>query len=152
MLKLLKPSEDIEELEIGRHFSSEAMATNPKNHCVPILDVLLLPGVQDQVFLVMPLLYENELPPFETIGEVIDFFRQIFEVMVWSLRQFTRTEFHVIRVCILCTKIISRIGIQISYYSDRLLIGACAGIVSIITSWLMHHRSTILRLIHLLVT
>ncbi|RDB25449.1 hypothetical protein Hypma_007495 [Hypsizygus marmoreus] len=27
----------------------------------------------------MPLLYDNEIPPFETIGEVVEFFRQIFE-------------------------------------------------------------------------
>jgi hypothetical protein len=28
----------------------------------------------------MPLLYEVECPPFETVGEVVEFFRQIFEV------------------------------------------------------------------------
>jgi hypothetical protein len=92
MLKRLKPSEDHNELEMGRYFSSEAMATNPKNHCVPILDVLQVPGEPDEVLLVMPLLYENELPPFETIGEVVDFFRQIFEVTIWPFLQFTGTD------------------------------------------------------------
>ena len=68
------------EAEIGEYLSSPSLASDPTNHCVPIYEVLRVPDVKDRVILVMPLLRPFEEPPFETIGEAIDFFQQVLEV------------------------------------------------------------------------
>jgi len=82
MLKLIKKSVHPYEAEIGTFFSSEPLAANPRNHCVPILEVLQIPDDEDELFLVMPLLREHDDPRFDTIGEVVEFFRQIVVVSV----------------------------------------------------------------------
>jgi len=79
MLKQVILSEVPLEADMAKLFSSEKFSSNPRNHCIPVYDVLQVPDDNDTVLLVMPLLYDNENPPFETIGEVMDFFRQIFE-------------------------------------------------------------------------
>jgi hypothetical protein len=71
-LKSIKPSIHPYEAEIGTYLSSEPLASDPKNHCVPIYEVLEVPDVEDTILLVMPLL--------RTVGESVDFFQQIFEV------------------------------------------------------------------------
>jgi hypothetical protein len=80
MLKHISISRHPHEVEIGQLFSSEPLASNPKNRCIPFYDVLRVPDNEDRVIIVMPLLYRIENPPFQTIGEVVGFFRQIFEV------------------------------------------------------------------------
>ena len=47
---------------------------------MPILETIRVPDEEDVVILVMPLLRPCKDPPFETVGEVVEFFRQIFEV------------------------------------------------------------------------
>jgi hypothetical protein len=47
---------------------------------VPIYDVLEPPGEADLNLIVMPLLRPFENPPFETVGEAVDFFGQVFQV------------------------------------------------------------------------
>lgn len=84
MLKQISVSQHPDEIEVGRLFSSEPHASNPKNRCVPFYDVLRVPDDEDKAILVMPLLYRLENPPFQTIGEVVEFFRQIFEVAMTS--------------------------------------------------------------------
>ena len=68
------------ELEINRLFSSEPYVSHPRNHCAPIYDALDVPGEDHVHVIVMPLLRPFTRPPFETVGEAIDFFHQIFEV------------------------------------------------------------------------
>ena len=75
-LKRIRPSQ----FPIAKLFSSEPFASDPRNHCVPIYDVLEVPDEDDSALMVMPLLYRNECLPFGTIGEVVEFFRQVFEV------------------------------------------------------------------------
>ena len=53
----------------------------PANHCVPIYDVLALDDDHDFVIIVMPLLRPYTNPRFDTIGEAVECFRQLFEVM-----------------------------------------------------------------------
>jgi hypothetical protein len=65
---------------MGQLFSSEPLASNPKNRCAPFYEVLRVPDDENRVVIVMPLLYRTDHPPFQTIGEVVEFFRQIFEV------------------------------------------------------------------------
>ncbi|KAG6871490.1 hypothetical protein C0995_004116 [Termitomyces sp. Mi166 len=67
------------EIQIGKYFSSGAFATHPKNHCVPFLEVIDPPEGSQIAFIVMPYLLETNYPSFQTIGEVVDYFRQIFQ-------------------------------------------------------------------------
>ncbi|KAG9310555.1 kinase-like domain-containing protein [Chiua virens] len=68
------------EVEIGVYFSSEPLISDPANHCVPIYDVLSLDDDDDDTaILVMPLLRAYTDPNFDTIGEAVECFRQLFE-------------------------------------------------------------------------
>jgi len=78
-LKKVEPSLDPYEADIGGMFSSEPVASEPRNHCIPIYDVLRVPDDDDLVLLVMPLLHAHDDVPFDTIGEAVEFIRQIFE-------------------------------------------------------------------------
>ena len=68
------------EVEIATMFSSDPHKSHLKNHCVPIFEVLADPNDDDSFMLVMPLLRAFDNPRFLTVGEAIEFFRQIFEV------------------------------------------------------------------------
>ncbi|KAJ8509192.1 hypothetical protein ONZ45_g8610 [Pleurotus djamor] len=67
------------EAEIGRFFSTGDLASDPRNHCVPIYQVLSVPGSANTIILVMPMLKEHDRPGFDTIGEAVEFFHQLFE-------------------------------------------------------------------------
>ncbi|KAJ7665948.1 kinase-like domain-containing protein [Mycena polygramma] len=79
MLKWVSKKTHPHEVDIGRLFSTPALAKNPKNHCIPILDVLQDPQDEDKQIIVMPRMIRWDDPNFSTVGEVIDCFRQIFE-------------------------------------------------------------------------
>jgi len=79
-LKSVRLSMHPYEAEIGTYLSSEPLASDPTNHCVPIYEVLKVPDVDDRIILVMPLLRKYDHPPMQTFGESVDFFQQIFEV------------------------------------------------------------------------
>ncbi|EGN92979.1 hypothetical protein SERLA73DRAFT_190357 [Serpula lacrymans var. lacrymans S7.3] len=78
-LKVIVKSRHPFEADIGRYFSSGQLVKDPANHCVPIYEVIEVPKEQDKIMLVMPLLREYDDPPFDTFGEAVDCFRQIFE-------------------------------------------------------------------------
>ena len=80
LLKSVKKSIHPYEVEIGRFLSSPPLADDSQNHCVPIYDVLQDPNDDDIVIIVMPLLRRYNDPRFDTIGEAVSFFSQIFEV------------------------------------------------------------------------
>ncbi|KAJ6477866.1 hypothetical protein C8R47DRAFT_984613 [Mycena vitilis] len=77
MLKALK--RDCHEVQIARFFSDSSRSSNPRNHCVPLYDVLEPPLYPRRQIMVMPLLREFRDPPFDTVGEVIECFRQLIE-------------------------------------------------------------------------
>ncbi|KAJ7159109.1 hypothetical protein C8R43DRAFT_1086966 [Mycena crocata] len=77
-LKLVDVETHEFERRIGRIFSSPRLS-DPRNHCVPILEELKVPDSETQTILVMPLLRSFLDPRFDTFGEVMDFFGQIFE-------------------------------------------------------------------------
>ncbi|KAG6847948.1 hypothetical protein H0H93_004699 [Arthromyces matolae] len=52
---------------------------NPRNRCVPLVDVIPPMEGSSNAFMVMPLLFDIDITPFETIGEAVEFFRQLFE-------------------------------------------------------------------------
>lgn len=78
-LKRVSTKDHPYEVEISQMFSVEPLASDPHNHCVPIYEVLQVPD-DDTVLLVMPFLRTYNNPPFETVGEVVEFLRQMFEV------------------------------------------------------------------------
>ncbi|KAH7918652.1 hypothetical protein BV22DRAFT_1041587 [Leucogyrophana mollusca] len=78
-LKIVQKSIHPHEVDIGQYFSSEPVASDPANHCVPIYQVLQLPDDKDSVLLVMPLLRTYSDPRFDTVGEVVECLRQLFE-------------------------------------------------------------------------
>jgi hypothetical protein len=78
MMKRQPLEEGPYELEINRLFSTEPLASNPRNHCVQLLDVIELPD--DPPILVQPMLRPFDKPRFQTYGEFVTFFSQICEV------------------------------------------------------------------------
>ncbi|KAJ7092043.1 kinase-like domain-containing protein [Mycena belliarum] len=73
---ILKQVETVlEEHIIAQRVSSPK---DPQNHCVPILEVFEVPNSKYHI-IVMPLLRSFLVPRFDTIGEAVDFFGQIFE-------------------------------------------------------------------------
>ena len=81
LLKSIRKSLHPYEVEIGTFFSSPPLADDRKNHCVPIYDVLQDPYDDDIAIIVMPLLRCYNNPRFDTVGEAVSFFSQIFEVI-----------------------------------------------------------------------
>ncbi|KAF8836451.1 hypothetical protein BDN67DRAFT_974164 [Paxillus ammoniavirescens] len=79
VIKRLRISKHPLEVAIAQYLWNEEIRTDPANHTVPLFDVLLPPDDVDFALLVMPLLLPYSEPPFETIGEVVEFFRQVFE-------------------------------------------------------------------------
>jgi len=78
MLKRLFPEEGPHELRITAIFSSPEAAQNPRNHCVPLLDIIEVPNT-GQKLLVLPFLRPFDNPRFQTYGEFVAFFMQICE-------------------------------------------------------------------------
>ncbi|KAH9937744.1 hypothetical protein B0H21DRAFT_813082 [Amylocystis lapponica] len=78
-LKKVSKSLHPREAEISRFLSSPPLASDPRNHCVPIYDILQFPDDEDAIILVMPLLRPYNEPRLQTIGEAVDFFHQLFE-------------------------------------------------------------------------
>lgn len=79
MLKKIYPDEGAHELVITQLFSSRELVRDPRNHCVPLLDIIEIPQ-NGQKLMVMPLLRPFNDPHFQTFGEFVAFFTQICEV------------------------------------------------------------------------
>ncbi|OSD01823.1 hypothetical protein PYCCODRAFT_1368635 [Trametes coccinea BRFM310] len=67
------------ELELSRYFSSQDLRDDPRNHCVPLLDVIPHPTDPEVSFMVMPWLRLVDRPPFETVDNALDFGEQLLE-------------------------------------------------------------------------
>ena len=109
MLKMLPKEEGPHELEISRLFSTEPLASDPRNHCVRLLDVIELPN--DPPIIVHPLLRPFADPPFQTYGEFVTFFSHTCEVSPINPRVdlcSCPTDYH--RVFSSCTKTTSLTG------------------------------------------
>ncbi|KAG2361538.1 hypothetical protein BDR07DRAFT_1610104 [Suillus spraguei] len=78
-LKVVDKSVHPYEVDIGQYFMMEHLVSDPKNHCVPFLDVLSVPKEEEKQILVMPLLLDFMMPRFDTVGEVVECLRQLFE-------------------------------------------------------------------------
>lgn len=80
MMKKIHLSKHPDEAEIGHYLSSEPHVSHADNYCVPVYDVLHVPDNDRIAIVVMPFLSDWKQPPFETIGEAVEFFRQMFTV------------------------------------------------------------------------
>ncbi|CAL1706314.1 unnamed protein product [Somion occarium] len=67
------------EAEITKSFSTEPISSHPRNRCIPLLDVISVPDIEDTVLLILPLLRSYDDPRFKSVGEAVAFFTQIFE-------------------------------------------------------------------------
>lgn len=67
-------------MEIGRYLTTSPLYDDPTNHCIPYLEVLQDPHAANIELVVMPLLRAYNDPPFDTVGEAVEFFHQAFEV------------------------------------------------------------------------
>ncbi|KAJ7637467.1 hypothetical protein B0H17DRAFT_1106842 [Mycena rosella] len=79
LLKVISKDVHPDEAKICEYFSSEGVASDPRNHCIPLLAKLSPPDDEDKLILVMKLLRRYDSPRFDTFGEVMECFRQIFE-------------------------------------------------------------------------
>lgn len=94
MLKRVSLDDNPSELRIARLLSAPSRVAQEENHCVPLLDEFVVAEsalgfvvddvtiVSDtpHVMLVTPLLVPWTDYPFFNVGEVLEFFRQVFEV------------------------------------------------------------------------
>jgi len=67
------------ETDIALFVSSEPLSSDPENHCIPVYEVLQVPDNNDLVILVMPFLRSYDDPRFDTVGEVMECYRQILQ-------------------------------------------------------------------------
>ncbi|KAG6807275.1 hypothetical protein H0H92_008163, partial [Tricholoma furcatifolium] len=74
--KVKSPSE---ELSIAQYLNSEPRLSDPRNHSVPVLEILHLPDDDTLVLLVMPHLVDMDFLPFRYVGEFAEAVRQYLE-------------------------------------------------------------------------
>ncbi|KAJ3872076.1 hypothetical protein F5051DRAFT_172201 [Lentinula edodes] len=81
LLRRADPPSVSDELKIGRLLSSPELRSDPWNHCVPIYEALEGPKAETQrnIIAVMPFLARWDDAEFNTVGEVVDFCKQMFE-------------------------------------------------------------------------
>ncbi|TFY51207.1 hypothetical protein EVJ58_g10687 [Rhodofomes roseus] len=79
MLKKVTTDVHPYEVELNQFLSSDAMASDPRNHCVRLLDVLPDPMDSAITIIVMPLLRSYDNPDFLTVGEAVACLQQLIE-------------------------------------------------------------------------
>ncbi|KAI0676773.1 kinase-like domain-containing protein [Trametes maxima] len=83
LVYLKKVPSSSHELEILSYLSSEEMRHDPRNHCVPLLDVLQDHSDPSTVFMVMPFLRYIDSPQFETVDDTLECLDQVLEGLVF---------------------------------------------------------------------
>ncbi|KAI0744026.1 hypothetical protein C8Q80DRAFT_1184592, partial [Daedaleopsis nitida] len=78
-LKRIKKEEHPFEVEVAQYLYSEELRSDPRNHTIPLLDVLAVPDDPTLTVLVMPLMRACGSPRWDTVGEVIAFVKQALE-------------------------------------------------------------------------
>ncbi|KAI0350538.1 hypothetical protein OH77DRAFT_1593479 [Trametes cingulata] len=83
LVYLKRVKSDSQELQILSYLSSEELLHDPRNHCVPLLDVIQDPLNPDTSYMVMPFLRYIDSPPFELVGDVLECIDQVLEGLVF---------------------------------------------------------------------
>ena len=68
------------ESRIAQMLSTTELREDPRNHSVPIIEVIDDPDNDSISYMVMPLLRNASDPPFQFVKEIIDFVNQVLEV------------------------------------------------------------------------
>lgn len=68
------------EMEIGKFLRSPPLKDDPRNHSIPLLDILEPENEPDIAILVFPLLRRLDSPPLASVREAVDFVEQTLEV------------------------------------------------------------------------
>ncbi|TFK64546.1 hypothetical protein BDN72DRAFT_963120 [Pluteus cervinus] len=79
MLKKISRSVHPYEVELTAMWTEPHLVNHPHNHCVRLIEVLTPPDDSDIAIIVLPLFRRLFRPEFQTVGEVVEFFRQAFE-------------------------------------------------------------------------
>lgn len=69
-----------EELPISLYVSSEPLTCDPRNRCVQVLDVILIPACETHIIIAMPLLYAHAHLLFRRVGEFVEIAEQLVDV------------------------------------------------------------------------
>jgi len=83
MVYIKRMKTDCNEVKIATFLTSGAISQDPRNHCVPILDVFQDSDDSTLTYVVMPFLRGMDSPPFSLVVEVMDFIDQILEGLVF---------------------------------------------------------------------
>ena len=68
-----------QEIVIASLLSSEELRKDPRNRCVPILDIIVDTEDPALSFIVMPFLRHVDDPPFDTVGSVLECMEQLLK-------------------------------------------------------------------------
>ena len=68
--------------------STTELRADPRNHCVPNIEVIDDPGDDSKSYMVMPFLRDADDPQFQYVKEVMDFVDQILEVRTVDLARY----------------------------------------------------------------
>ena len=74
-----------EEARIAQMLTTTELRADPRNHCVPIIEVIDDPEDDSRSYMVMPFLRAADDPQFQYVKEVVDFVDQILEVRAADL-------------------------------------------------------------------
>ena len=80
MLKRIFTYDHPYEVDIILSLVTEELVSDPRNHCVPVYEVLHSPIQEGAVFVGMPYLRLYNEPRLYTYGEAVECFYQLFEV------------------------------------------------------------------------
>ncbi|TFK74323.1 hypothetical protein BDN72DRAFT_744001, partial [Pluteus cervinus] len=78
LLKRISKTDHPHEIEITRALNTVPLASDSRNHTVHLEELLDPPGDTDVTIAVFPFLQQLVALRFDTVGEIIDFIRQIF--------------------------------------------------------------------------
>lgn len=123
VLKKTDLIEHPDEIRTMEHLSEEPVGSDKRNHSVRAVDVLEHPTEETTRILVLPLLRDFDDPPFETVGEILDFIWQLLEVgIARSAVCVTYSPMFSCRVSRFCTKIRLFMGNPTSHHTKPKLI------------------------------
>ncbi|KAL1661238.1 hypothetical protein GGF50DRAFT_129666 [Schizophyllum commune] len=96
MLKRVDRRQHPDEVEITALLSSPPLSSDPRNHCIPLFDVLEVPDNASMRIMVLPLLRRCADPRFDTVGEVVDCLQQVLEFL--HEKKITHRDFHLMNI------------------------------------------------------
>jgi hypothetical protein len=92
MMKIINTTDHPHEVHMSLHASSDyKIACDPRNKAVPVHTLIPSPWA-GCLILVMPLLRRFDDPGFDTMGEAVGFFKQMFEVYSLTVHHLSFTN------------------------------------------------------------